>query len=213
MTLLRRKLFNCPSTIGMKELGGCTEVGEWVRLGRNPVSSVYSHGIQMRSCLQEQFCEWWLVLKLCPALATPWTEACQAPLSMGFSRQEYWSGLPFPSPGDLPDPGIKPKSPAWQADSLETELLAFVNKNTQMNGRNSFFSFPWVHSRKHLCFNFFSQVSMYALSSCCISKVSKLPSPPVHTVRIVSGYIEVSSFKTKSSDFIFSRQLPMAHSS
>ena len=42
--------------------------------------------------------------------ATPWTVACQAPLSMGFSRQEYWSGLPFPSPGDLPDPGIKPAS-------------------------------------------------------------------------------------------------------
>ena len=44
--------------------------------------------------------------------ATPWTVAYQAPLSMGFSRQEYWSGLPFPSPGDLPDPGIKPGSPA-----------------------------------------------------------------------------------------------------
>ena len=42
--------------------------------------------------------------------ATPWTVAYQAPLSMGFSRQQYWSGLPFPSPGDLPDPGIKPRS-------------------------------------------------------------------------------------------------------
>ena len=42
--------------------------------------------------------------------ATPWTVACQAPPSMGFSRQEYWSGLPFPSPGDLPDPGIEPLS-------------------------------------------------------------------------------------------------------
>ena len=49
---------------------------------------------------------------------TPWTVACQAPLSMGFSRQEYWSGLPFPSSGDLSDPGIKPGSPALQADSL-----------------------------------------------------------------------------------------------
>ena len=47
---------------------------------------------------------------------------CQAPLSMGFSRQEYWSGLPFPSPGDLPDPGIRPESAALQADSLPTEL-------------------------------------------------------------------------------------------
>ena len=45
-------------------------------------------------------------------LATPWTAACQAPLSMGFSRQQYWSGLPFPFPGYLPNPEIKPRSPA-----------------------------------------------------------------------------------------------------
>ena len=54
--------------------------------------------------------------------ATPWIVAHQAPLSMGFSRQEYWSGLPFPSPGDLPDPGMEPVSAAhllhWQVDSL-----------------------------------------------------------------------------------------------
>ena len=53
--------------------------------------------------------------------ATPWTVARQAPLSMGFSRQEYWSGLLCPPPGDLPDPGIKPRSPALQVDSLPTE--------------------------------------------------------------------------------------------
>ena len=52
---------------------------------------------------------------------TPWIVACQAPLSMEFSRQEYWSGLPFPSPGDLPNPGIKPDLPALQADSLPSE--------------------------------------------------------------------------------------------
>ena len=63
-----------------------------------------------------------LVAKSCPTLATPWTVACQAPLFMGFSRQEYWSGLPLPSPGDLPDPRISPGSPALQADSLPTEL-------------------------------------------------------------------------------------------
>ena len=51
----------------------------------------------------------------------PWTVACQASPSMGFSRQEYWSGLPFPSPGDLPDPEIEPQSPALQADSLPSE--------------------------------------------------------------------------------------------
>ena len=54
---------------------------------------------------------------------TPRTAAYQAPPSMGFSRQEYWSALPFPSPGDLPNPGIEPRSPALQADSLPTELL------------------------------------------------------------------------------------------
>ena len=54
---------------------------------------------------------------------TPWTVACQAPLSMGFSRQEYRSELPFPSPGDLPNLGIKPGSPALQADSLPSEPL------------------------------------------------------------------------------------------
>ena len=54
--------------------------------------------------------------------ATPWTYvAYQASLSMGFSRQEYWSGLPFPSPGDLPNPGIKPRSPASEADALTSE--------------------------------------------------------------------------------------------
>ena len=50
---------------------------------------------------------------------TLWTVACQAPQSMGFSRQGYWSGLPFPSPGDLPNPGIEPASPALQANSTE----------------------------------------------------------------------------------------------
>ena len=52
---------------------------------------------------------------------TPQTVACQVPLSMGFSRQEYWSGLLFPSPGDLPNPAIKPGSPELQADSLPSE--------------------------------------------------------------------------------------------
>ena len=63
-----------------------------------------------------------LVTKSCLTLATPWTVACQAPLSMGFSWQECWSGLPFPSPGDLPDPEIEPMSPTLQADSLLAEL-------------------------------------------------------------------------------------------
>ena len=57
----------------------------------------------------------------CPTFFTLWTVARQAPLSMGFSRKEYWSGLPFPSPGGLPNPGIEPRSPALQADSLPIE--------------------------------------------------------------------------------------------
>ena len=52
---------------------------------------------------------------------TPWTAGPQAPASMGFPRQEYWSRLPFPSPGDLPDSGIEPGSPALQADALTSE--------------------------------------------------------------------------------------------
>ena len=55
--------------------------------------------------------------------ATPWTVAYQAPPSVGFSRQEYWSGLPFPSPGDLPNPRIEPGSPTLQADALPSEPL------------------------------------------------------------------------------------------
>ena len=65
--------------------------------------AVYKNNIITRSCL---------------TLATPWTAACQATLSMGFSRQKYWSGLPFPPPGDLPNPGIKPKFPALLEVSL-----------------------------------------------------------------------------------------------
>ena len=61
---------------------------------------------------------------------TLWTIAHQIPLSMGFSRQKYWSGLPFPSPGDLLDPRIKPRSPTMQADSLPSEppLSAYVSR-------------------------------------------------------------------------------------
>ena len=66
--------------------------------------------------------------------ATPWTVAYQASLSMGFSRQEYWSGLPFPSQGDLPNPGIKPRSPTLEADTLTSEppgkLLSTVREGT-----------------------------------------------------------------------------------
>ena len=62
-----------------------------------------------------------LISQSCPSFATPWTAARQAPLSMGSSRQEYWSGLPFPSPGDLPNPRIESKSPALAGEFFTTE--------------------------------------------------------------------------------------------
>ena len=61
------------------------------------------------------------VTQLCLTLCNPMECTCQAPPFTGFPRQEHWRGLPFPSPGDLPDPGIKPGSPARQADSLRSE--------------------------------------------------------------------------------------------
>ena len=68
----------------------------------------------MHACVLSRFSHVWLFVTL-------WPVACQAPLSTGLSRQEYWSGLPGPPPGDLPDPGIKPRSPALQADSFTAE--------------------------------------------------------------------------------------------
>ena len=65
-------------------------------------------------------------------LATPWTVAYQAPPPMGFSRQEYWSGVPFPSPGDLSNPGIKPTSPSFQADTLTAEPPGKLKKDTHI---------------------------------------------------------------------------------
>ena len=59
----------------------------------------------------------------CSVFVAPWTVGCQAPLSMTFSRQKYWSGFPFPSPRDLPDPGIETRSPAFQAGSLPSETV------------------------------------------------------------------------------------------
>ena len=70
-------------------------------------------------CYRERVCV--KSLSRVQLFVTPWTVAHQAPLSMGFSRQEYCSGLPFPSPGDLPNLGIEPGSPALQADALTSE--------------------------------------------------------------------------------------------
>ena len=66
----------------------------------------------------------------CPTLQPQWTVACQAPLSMGFPRQEYWSGLPFPPPGDLPNPGIKPESPVSSASQADSVPLSHLGSPT-----------------------------------------------------------------------------------
>ena len=79
-----------------------------------------------------------LVAKLCPTFASPWTVACQAPLSTGFSRQEYCSGLLFPSPGDLPDPEIQPMSLALQVDSLTLRLRG-SHSTLYLKGRHNEF--------------------------------------------------------------------------
>ena len=78
-------------------------------LGKEYVKTVYCHPAYLTYMQSESEVK---SLSRVQLFATPWTVARQAPLSMGFSRQEYWSGLPFPSPGDLPNPGIEPESPA-----------------------------------------------------------------------------------------------------
>ena len=84
---------------------------------------------------------------------TPGTVFCQSPLSMEFCRQEYWSGLPFPSPGDLPNPGTEPKSPALQVDSfclshqgspINPKLLIYPS-SPFLFGNHNFVSFLWIY--------------------------------------------------------------------
>ena len=72
-------------------------------------------------CPPDNLKNWVKSLSRVQFFMTPWTVAYQVPLSMGFSRQEYWSGLPFPSPGEPPNPGIEPRSPALQSDALRSE--------------------------------------------------------------------------------------------
>ena len=100
------------------------------------------------NCWLLQIKIWWLLLfshYVVSDFATLWTVACQNPLSMGFPRQEYWSGLPFPSPGDLSQQKIKPTSPAWPVDSLKdtveekemaihSSILAWKNPWTEESG-------------------------------------------------------------------------------
>ena len=88
--------------------GDCNhEIKIHLLLGRKAMTNLVKVKVKSLSCVR--------------LFATPWTVAYQAPPSMGFSRQECWSGLPFPSPGDLPNPGIERGSPALQADALPSE--------------------------------------------------------------------------------------------
>ena len=102
----------------------------------------------------------WKSLSYVQLFMTPWIVARQATLSIEFSRQEYWSGYPFPSPGDLPNPGIEPVSPALQADSLPAEilgkLLAYTSTKSK-GGLESVLVALWVPSGKL----WFPQVMMW----------------------------------------------------
>ena len=99
---------------------------------------------------------WWLAVRVSRSVmsdsATPWTVGCQASLSMGFSRQEHWSGLPFPLPGHLPDPGIEPRSPALQADSLPSEPL----------GKPWLL---WLYGGRYLLLDYSLSLTMFRLST------------------------------------------------
>ena len=86
-----------------------------------------------------------LLLSCVQFFVTPWIIVHQAPLSMGFPRQEYWSGLPFPSPGDKPDPGMELSSPALQANSLPSEPLGKPHFTTYMCANVLWYFWKWVY--------------------------------------------------------------------
>ena len=105
---------------------------------------------------QKMFVSSYLWVRVCYSLshvllfATPWTVSHQAPLSMKFSRKEYWSELPFPSPGDLPDPGIKLWSPALQGETLWSEPLGKQENNSSVQFSCSVMSDSlWPHELQH----------------------------------------------------------------
>ena len=96
--------------------------------------------------------------------------ALQAPLSVGFSRQEYWIGLPFPSPGDLPDPGIEPWSPALQVDALPSELLGKPMNNLDSILKSREITLP---TKVHLVQAMFFPVVMYEFESWNVKKAER----------------------------------------
>ena len=87
------------------------------------------------------------------SLGPPWTVACHSPLSMGFSRQKCWSGEPFPSPGNLPDPGFESQSPASQVDSSPPELLGKPSKAEGLDSTPG----QGTRSHSHIASRFFTE--------------------------------------------------------
>ena len=100
------------------------------KLGKEYIKAIYCHPAYLTYTKSE----WVKSLSHVRLFVTPRTVAHQAPPSMEFSREEYWSGLPFPPPGDLPDPGIKPGSPALQADALPSEPPGMQSTSCEMPG-------------------------------------------------------------------------------
>ena len=115
-----------------------------------------------------QYCSFdGLGAKSFPTLATPWTVACQAPLSMGFSRQEYWTGFPFSSPGDLPNLGIKPRS-AGCGQILY--LLSYKRSPVVLIALDSAFTTRHIPAGHHFCFG--SASSLFLELFLCFSPVA-----------------------------------------
>ena len=131
----------------------------------------------------------WKLLSRVWLFAAPWTVARQAPLSLGFSRQEYWSGLQCPSPGDLPDPGIKPRSPALQVDSLPSEppgkpyicmcmcMYIYMHMNINTHTYNGFITWSILTKFSRVLYgrrnNDFFQGSMETYCSCFTCLIAK----------------------------------------
>ena len=135
--------------------------------------------------------------------ATPRTVAHQTPPSMGFSRQEYWSGLPFPSPGDLPNPGIEPRSPALQADALTSEPPG--KPLYQCIWKSYFVGTNFRNDNVHCLAFYLVFCSAFNLDCCCCWK------PTLKLTSLLLGYISLFYFfkrnqfyNTYFSMFLFS---------
>ena len=127
---------------------------------------------------------------------TPWTEAHQAPRYMGFSRQEYSSVLPFPSPGDLPDPEIEPRSPALQADALTSEpprkpLFPYQIRSDQSLSRVWLFVTPWTEAHQAPLFMEFSRREY--CSGLPLPPPGDLPNPGIKLTSPAAPALQVES--------------------